>query len=53
MAQLTPLTRPGYLDTLRSVKSRWKILIVDEHTNTMLKSVLTTFDILEEGVQRE
>jgi histidinol phosphatase-like PHP family hydrolase len=28
------------------------VLIVDEHTQRMLNSVLTTYDILEEGVQR-
>lgn len=35
------------------MNSRWKILVVDEHSHAMLKSVLSTFDILEEGVQRK
>lgn len=46
-------TCSGYLETLRSVSSRWKILIVDEHTHAMITSVLSTYDILEEGIQRE
>ncbi|ORY80259.1 Sec1-like protein, partial [Leucosporidium creatinivorum] len=41
-----------YLETLRSCPSRWKVLIVDEHTQKMLNSVLSTYDILEEGVQQ-
>lgn len=44
---------PGYLETIRSVKSRWKVLVVDERAHELLTSVLTTYDILEEGVQRE
>lgn len=43
----------GYLETLRSVNSRWKILVVDQHTQQMLLSVLTTYEILDEGVQRQ
>lgn len=42
----------GYLETLRSVNARWKILIVDEQTQRMLSSVLNTFEVLNEGVQR-
>lgn len=42
----------GYLDTLRAVPSRWKILIVDQFTQQMLQSVLSTYDVLEEGIQR-
>ncbi|KAI5477593.1 hypothetical protein MNV49_006079 [Pseudohyphozyma bogoriensis] len=46
------ITFGWYLDTLRSVKARWKILVVDQHTHKMLTSVLSTYDILEEGVQQ-
>lgn len=42
----------GYLDTLRSVPSRWKVLVVDQYTQAMLHSVLSTYEVLEEGVQR-
>lgn len=42
----------GYLDTLRAVPSRWKVLIVDQYTQRMLHSVLSTYDVLEEGIQR-
>ncbi|GAA6011838.1 hypothetical protein JCM11491_000767 [Sporobolomyces phaffii] len=49
---LLQLIRQRYLDTLRSVPSRWKILIVDQYTQSMLNSVLTTYDVLEEGIQQ-
>ncbi|KDE02370.1 hypothetical protein MVLG_07072 [Microbotryum lychnidis-dioicae p1A1 Lamole] len=49
---LLELLRQRYLEMLRSVPSRWKVLIVDEYTRPMLKSVLSTYDILEEGVQQ-
>ncbi|SCV68091.1 BQ2448_212 [Microbotryum intermedium] len=49
---LLDLLRQRYLEMLRSVPSRWKILIVDEYTRPMLNSVLSTYDILEEGVQQ-
>lgn len=42
----------GYIDTLRAVPSRWKVLIVDQYTQAMLHSVLSTYDVLEEGIQR-
>jgi hypothetical protein len=48
----SPPPPTGYLDTLRSVPSRWKILIVDQFTQQMLQSVLSTYDVLEEGIQR-
>jgi len=44
--------RSRYLETIRSVKSRWKVLVVDERAHELLTSVLTTYDILEEGVQQ-
>lgn len=31
---------------------RWKILVVDEHSQQLLGSVLKQFDILEENVTR-
>lgn len=52
----TTLTLPPveFLDAIRSVNppSRWKILVVDEHTQQLLNSVLKQFDILEENVTR-
>jgi hypothetical protein len=43
-----------FLDAIRSVNppSRWKILVVDEHSQRLLNSVLKQFDILEENVTR-
>ncbi|GAA5858275.1 hypothetical protein JCM8547_004630 [Rhodosporidiobolus lusitaniae] len=49
---LLELIKQRYLDTLRSVPSRWKILIVDQFTQHMLHSVLSTYDVLEEGIQQ-
>lgn len=43
----------GYLDTIRAVPARWKVLIVDQYTQHMLQSVLSTYDVLEEGIQRQ
>jgi syntaxin-binding protein 1 len=42
------------LDAIRSVNppSRWKILVIDEHSQQLLNSVLKQFDILEENVTR-
>lgn len=48
-----PAPLAGYLDTIRAVPARWKVLIVDQHTQHMLQSVLSTYDVLEEGIQRE
>lgn len=41
-----------FLDAIRSVNpaERWKILVVDEHSQKLLGSVLKQFDILEENV---
>jgi hypothetical protein len=43
-----------FLDAIRSVNppSRWKILVIDEHSQRLLNSVLKQFDILEENVTR-
>jgi hypothetical protein len=43
-----------FLDAIRSVNppSRWKILVVDEHSQQLLNSVLKQFDILQENVTR-
>jgi hypothetical protein len=47
-------SRPEFLDAIRSVNppSRWKILVIDEHSQQLLNSVLKQFDILEENVTR-
>lgn len=42
----------GYLSTIQSVDSRWKILLVDAATEKSLYSVLTIYEILELGVQQ-
>jgi hypothetical protein len=43
-----------FLNAIRSVNppSRWKILVIDEHSQQLLNSVLKQFDILEENVTR-
>lgn len=43
-----------FLEAIRSVNppGRWKILVVDEHSQRLLGSVLKQFDILEENVTR-
>lgn len=43
-----------FLEAIREVNppSRWKILVVDEHSQSLLNSVLKQFDILEENVTR-
>lgn len=43
-----------FLEAIRSVNppGRWKILVVDEHSQQLLGSVLKQFDILEENVTR-
>lgn len=49
---LIQTVRKRFLDTVKSVNppGRWKILVVDEHSQRLLSSVLRTFDILEENV---
>ncbi|KAM0793647.1 hypothetical protein ACM66B_001078 [Microbotryomycetes sp. NB124-2] len=49
---LIELLRERYLDTLRGCPARWKVLVVDQYTQRMLNSVLTTYDILDQGVQQ-
>ena len=46
---------PEFLEAIRSVNppSRWKILVIDEHSQELLNAVLKKFDILEENVTRE
>ena len=46
---------PEFLGAIRSVNppSRWKILVIDEHSQELLNFVLKKFDILEENVTRE
>ncbi len=43
-----------FLEAIRSVNppGRWKILVVDEHSQRLLNAVLKQFDILEENVTR-
>ena len=43
-----------FLDAIRSVNppGRWKILVVDEHSQKLVDMVLKQFDILEENVTR-
>ncbi|KAA1469037.1 Sec1-like snare protein [Dentipellis sp. KUC8613] len=52
MASLIQAVRSKFLDAIRSVNppQRWKILVVDEHSQKLLNSVLKQFDILEENV---
>ncbi|KDQ61398.1 hypothetical protein JAAARDRAFT_30828 [Jaapia argillacea MUCL 33604] len=52
MPSLIATVRTKFLDAIRSVNppGRWKILVVDEHSQKLLGSVLKQFDILEENV---
>ncbi|KAH9004485.1 Sec1-like protein [Lactarius hatsudake] len=52
MSSLITLVRNKFLNAIRSVNppSRWKILVIDEHSQQLLNSVLKHFDILEENV---
>lgn len=46
----------GYIDTLRKTRpanSRWKILVLDAYTKVHLNYLMTTYQALEEGVQRK
>ncbi|KAF8892136.1 Sec1-like snare protein [Infundibulicybe gibba] len=51
-SSLITTVRNKFLDAIRSVNppARWKILVVDEHSQKLLGSVLKQFDILEENV---
>ncbi|TFK74997.1 Sec1-like snare protein [Pluteus cervinus] len=52
MASLLNITRTKFLDAIRSVNppGKWKILVVDEHSQRLLGTVLKQFDVLEENV---
>ncbi|KAJ7202875.1 Sec1-like snare protein [Mycena pura] len=52
MASLIATVRSKFLEAIRSVQppGKWKILVVDEHSQKLLGSVLKQFDILEENV---
>ncbi|KAG6866598.1 hypothetical protein C0991_002088 [Blastosporella zonata] len=52
MASLVTLVRNKFLEAIRSVNppGKWKILVVDEHSQKLLGSVLKQFDILGENV---
>ncbi|KAF7365513.1 hypothetical protein MVEN_00424400 [Mycena venus] len=52
MASLITTVRSKFLEAIRSVNppGKWKILVVDEHSQKLLGSVLKQFDILEENV---
>ncbi|KAF6761496.1 ras opposite [Ephemerocybe angulata] len=52
MVSLITTVRNKFLEAIRSVQpqGRWKILVVDEHSQKLLNSVLKRFDILEENV---
>ncbi|KAF9047185.1 Sec1-like protein [Hymenopellis radicata] len=52
MASLITTVRNKFLEAIRSVEppGKWKILVVDEHSQKLLGSVLKQFDILEENV---
>ena len=52
---ITSFLVPEFLEAIRSVNppSRWKILVIDEHSQELLNAVLKKFDILEENVTRE
>ncbi|THH18450.1 hypothetical protein EW146_g2533 [Bondarzewia mesenterica] len=52
MTSLIATIRSKFLDAIRSVNpaGRWKILVVDEHSQRLLNGVLKQFDILEENV---
>ncbi|ESK97828.1 snare binding protein sec1 [Moniliophthora roreri MCA 2997] len=52
MSSLINIVRSKFLEVIRSVNppGKWKILVVDEHSQKILGSVLKQFDILEENV---
>ncbi|KAK1235695.1 syntaxin binding protein 1 [Marasmius sp. AFHP31] len=52
MSSLITIVRNKFLEAIRSVNppGRWKILVVDEHSQKLLGTVLKQFDILEENV---
>lgn len=52
MASLLTTVRNKFLEAIRSVNppGKWKILVIDEHSQKLLGSVLKQFDILAENV---
>ncbi|CCM01354.1 uncharacterized protein FIBRA_03404 [Fibroporia radiculosa] len=52
MTSLINTVRNKFLDAIRAVNppGRWKILVVDEHAQQLLGSVLKQYDILQENV---
>ncbi|KAI0686679.1 Sec1-like protein [Cytidiella melzeri] len=52
MTSLISTVKAKFLDAIRSVNppGKWKVLVVDEHSQQLLGSVLKQFDILEENV---
>ncbi|KAF7970947.1 hypothetical protein HWV62_22523 [Athelia sp. TMB] len=52
MSSLITTVRSKFLEAIRAVQpqGRWKVLVVDEHSQKLLGSVLKQFDILEENV---
>ncbi|KAI0091472.1 Sec1-like protein [Irpex rosettiformis] len=52
MTSLVNIVKSKFLDAIRSVNppGKWKVLVVDEHSQQLLSSVLKQFDILEENV---
>ncbi|KAF8630461.1 hypothetical protein AX15_002910 [Amanita polypyramis BW_CC] len=51
-SSLVTIVRNKFLDAIRSVNppGKWKILVIDEHSQRLLGSVLKQFDILAENV---
>ncbi|EIN09586.1 Sec1-like snare protein [Punctularia strigosozonata HHB-11173 SS5] len=51
-SSLITAVRTKFLEAIRSVNppGRWKILVIDEHSQKLLNAVLKQFDILEENV---
>ncbi|GJE98046.1 Sec1 family protein [Phanerochaete sordida] len=52
MTSLLQTVKTKFLEAIRSVNppARWKILVVDEHSQQLLSTVLKQFDVLEENV---
>ncbi|KIY44952.1 Sec1-like snare protein [Fistulina hepatica ATCC 64428] len=52
MTSLITAVRTKFLDSIRSVNppNKWKVLVVDEHSQKLLGAVLKQFDVLQENV---
>ncbi|KAF9647199.1 Sec1-like snare protein [Thelephora ganbajun] len=52
MTSLINTVRSKYLEAIRSVETpqRWKVLVVDEHSQRLINTVLKQYDILEENI---